>query len=77
MALFSQQVIGQYPLEQLGVEKSMAGAVLIVPPVVEMGDVSVVAKEGLLESSLSLCSWAREEAHCSRKKQQRQGANVC
>lgn len=47
----------QYPLEQLGVEKrSMAGAVLIVPPVVEIGDVSVVAKEGLLESSLSLCS---------------------
>lgn len=46
-----------YPLEQLGVEKrSMAGAVLIVPPVVEIGDVSVVAKEGLLESSLSLCS---------------------
>lgn len=34
----------------------MAGAVLIVPPVVEIGDVSVVAKEGLLESSLSLCS---------------------
>lgn len=47
----------QYPLEQLGVEKrSMAGAVLIVPPVVEIGDVSVVEKEGLLESSLSLCS---------------------
>lgn len=47
----------QYPLEQLGVEKrSMAGAVLIVPPVVETGDVSVVAKEGLLESSLSRCS---------------------
>ena len=34
----------------------MAGAVLIVPPVVEMGDVSVVEKEGLLDSSLSLCS---------------------
>lgn len=46
-----------HPLEQLGVEKrSMAGAVLIVPPVVEMGDVSVVEKEGLLESSLSRCS---------------------
>lgn len=52
----------QYPLEQLGVEKrSMAGAVLIVPPVVEIGDVSVVAKEGLLESSLSLCSWVSME----------------
>lgn len=51
-----------YPLEQLGVEKrSMAGAVLMVPPVVEIGDVSVVAKEGLLESSLSLCSWVREK----------------
>lgn len=25
--------------------------------VVDTGDVSVVAKEGLLESSLSLCSW--------------------
>lgn len=47
-----------YPLEQLGVEKrSMAGAVLIVTPVVETGDVSVVAKEGLFESSFSLCSW--------------------
>lgn len=47
-----------YPLEQLGVEKrSMAGAVLIVPPVVDIGDVSVVAKEGLFESSFSLCSW--------------------
>lgn len=47
-----------YPLEQLGVEKrSMAGAVLMGPPVVETGDVSVVAKEGLLESSFSLCSW--------------------
>lgn len=50
-----------YPLEQLGVEKrSMAGAVLIVPPVVEIGDVSVVEKEGLLESSLSLCSWGEK-----------------
>lgn len=47
----------QYPLEQLGVEKrSMAGAVLMVPPLVEIGDVSVVEKEGLLESSLSLFS---------------------
>lgn len=46
-----------HPLEQLGVEnRSIAGAVLIVPPVVEMGDVSVVEKEGLLESSLSRCS---------------------
>lgn len=46
-----------YPFEQLGVEKrSMAGAVVIVPPVVVIGDVSVVAKEGLLDSSLSLCS---------------------
>lgn len=41
-------------------KRSMAGAVLIVPPVVEIGDVSVVAKDGLLESSLSLCSWVRE-----------------
>lgn len=50
-------------MEQLGVEKrSMAGAVLIVPPVVEMGDVSVVEKEGLLESSLSRCSWMSREA---------------
>lgn len=49
----------QYPLEQLGVEKrSMAGAVLMVPPLVEIGDVSVVEKEGLLESSLSLFSCA-------------------
>lgn len=48
----------QHPLEQLGVEKrSMAGAVLMVPPLVEIGDVSVVEKEGLLESSLSLFSW--------------------
>lgn len=38
----------------------MAGAVLIVPPVVEIGDVSVVEKEGLLESSLSLCSWGEK-----------------
>lgn len=53
-----------YPLEQLGVEKrSMAGAVLMVPPVVETGDVSVVAKEGLLESSLSLCSWVKRNFH--------------
>lgn len=44
-------------MEQLGVEKrSMAAVVLIGPPVVEIGDVSVVAKEGLLESSLSRCS---------------------
>lgn len=37
----------------------MAGAVLMVPPVVEIGDVSVVEKDGLLESSLSLCSLIR------------------
>lgn len=53
----------RYPLEQLGVEKrSMAGAVLMVPPVVETGDVSVVANEGLLESSLSLCSWVQKSS---------------
>lgn len=34
----------------------MVGAVLMVPPVVETGDVSVVAKDGLFESSLSRCS---------------------
>lgn len=51
----------QYPFEQLGVEKrSMVGAVLMVPPVVEIGDVSVVEKDGLFESSLSLCSWGDE-----------------
>jgi hypothetical protein len=56
-------------LEQLGVEKrSMAGAVLIVTPVVETGDVSVVAKEGLFESSFSLCSWVeRVQVKYSRR----------
>ena len=39
----------------------MAGAVLIVPPVVEIGDVSVVEKEGLFDSSLSRCSWVKGE----------------
>lgn len=54
----------RHPLEQLGVEKrSMAGAVLMVPPLVEIGDVSVVEKEGLLESSLSLFSWEIERKH--------------
>jgi len=52
-----------YPLEQLGVEKrSMAGAVLMVPPLVDTGDVSVVAKDGLLESSFRRCSWKEDEA---------------
>lgn len=50
-----------YPLEQLGVKRSIAGAVLMVPPVVETGEVSVVAKDGLLESSFSLCSWERDK----------------
>lgn len=53
-------ILDQYPLEQLGVAKrSMAGAVLMVPPLVEIGDVSVVEKEGLLESSLSLFSFGK------------------
>lgn len=48
----------EYPFEQLGVEKrSMVGAVLMVPPVVETGDVSVVEKDGRFDSSLSLCSY--------------------
>lgn len=56
--------LNQYPLEQLGVEKrSMAGAVLMVPPLVEIGDVSVVEKEGLLESSLSLFSCVIKHKH--------------
>lgn len=58
-------ILDQYPLEQLGVEKrSMAGAVLMVPPLVEIGDVSVVEKEGLLESSLSLFSLENQTQRC-------------
>lgn len=58
-------MLDQYPLEQLGVEKrSMAGAVLMVPPLVEIGDVSVVEKEGLLESSLSLFSFENQTQTC-------------
>lgn len=41
----------------------MAGAVLMVPPVVDTGDVSVVAKDGLLESSFRRCSWKEDEVH--------------
>lgn len=49
------------PLEQLGVEnRSMAGAVLMHAAVVETGEVSVVANEGLLESSFSLCSFLQK-----------------
>lgn len=40
----------------------MAGAVLMVPPLVDTGDVSVVAKDGLLESSFRRCSWNEDEA---------------
>lgn len=58
-------MLDQYPLEQLGVEKrSMAGAVLMVPPLVEIGDVSVVEKEGLLESSFSLFSLGNQTQTC-------------
>lgn len=35
----------------------MTGAVLMLAAVVDTGDVSVVANEGLLESSFNLCSW--------------------
>ncbi len=38
----------------------MAGAVLMHAAVVETGEVSVVANEGLLESSFSLCSCLQE-----------------
>lgn len=58
-------MLDRYPLEQLGVEKrSTAGAVLMVPPLVEIGDVSVVEKEGLLESSLSLFSLENQPQTC-------------
>ena len=50
---------GSHLFVELGVEnRSMAGAVLMLPPVVETGDAAVVAKEaGFLDSSFSLCSW--------------------
>ncbi len=49
------------PLEQLGVEnRSMAEAVLMYAAVVESGEVSVVANDGRLESSFSLCSCLQE-----------------
>lgn len=46
----------------------MVGAVLMVPPVVEIGDVSVVEKDGLFESSLSLCSWGKKFKIAQLKK---------
>lgn len=49
------QCASHHLFEVLGVEKrSMAAAVLMLPPVVETGDDAVVA--GFLESSFSLCS---------------------
>lgn len=54
----------------------MAGAVLIVPPVVETGDVSVVEKEGLLESSLSLCSWVEKLNSNAQAKETRLARSI-
>lgn len=54
----------------------MAGAVLIVPPVVETGDVSVVEKEGLLESSLSLCSWVEKLHSNAQAKETRPARSI-
>lgn len=39
----------------------MTGAVLMLAAVVDTGEVSVVANEGLLDSSFNLCSWRESQ----------------